>query len=125
MTYGQMKHVLQYRTRIDSVLTAVADLFDMQNFWLAPKHRADARRAEARHIASWMLRQSTPLSLAEIGYAMGGRDHSTVLYAIQRVEADEELKATATRLLERVVGKPQQGTEAAALEASEQMACAN
>ena len=41
--------------------------------------------AEARQIAMYMIRKLTNLSLPDIGKEFG-RDHSTVLYAIRKVE---------------------------------------
>ncbi len=42
--------------------------------------------AEARQMAMYLIRKLTNLSLPEIGKEFGGRDHSTVLYAIRKVE---------------------------------------
>jgi chromosomal replication initiator protein len=48
------------------------------------RHRSLAR---PRQVAMWLCRQTTPCSLPEIGAAFGGRDHTTVMHAIERVEA--------------------------------------
>ena len=40
----------------------------------------------ARHIAMYLLRESTGQSLVKIGEIFGGRDHSTALYGINQVE---------------------------------------
>ena len=43
--------------------------------------------AEARQIAMYVLRRARPeLSLVAIGSLLGRRDHTTVIYGIQRVE---------------------------------------
>ena len=39
-----------------------------------------------RHIAMYMARNYTDLSFKEIGYLFGDRDHSTVIYAINKIE---------------------------------------
>lgn len=41
---------------------------------------------EARHVAMYAIREILGLPLAEIGDLFGGRDHSTVLYSIRKVE---------------------------------------
>ena len=39
-----------------------------------------------RHIAQWLCKQCTKRSTPEIGRLFDGRDHSTILHAIRRVE---------------------------------------
>ncbi len=39
-----------------------------------------------RQVAMYLTRKLTPLSLTEIGARFGGRDHSTVLYAVSKIE---------------------------------------
>lgn len=38
-----------------------------------------------RHITAYFLKQKTSLTLFEIGNLLGGRDHSTVIYSIDKV----------------------------------------
>jgi chromosomal replication initiator protein len=45
----------------------------------------------ARHIAMYIMRECTGLSLVKIGEIFGGRDHTTVLHGIKKVE--EEMRA--------------------------------
>jgi len=40
----------------------------------------------ARHVAMYLLRENTGLSLIKIGEMFGGRDHSTALYAINKID---------------------------------------
>jgi chromosomal replication initiator protein len=59
---------------------------------------------EARHISMYLLKIKTRASLKSIGIYFGGRDHSTVIYAIQTVndlmETNKFFKRTVDELLE-------------------------
>jgi chromosomal replication initiator protein len=59
-----------------------------------------------RQVAMYVAREETSLSLVEIGDFFGGRDHTTVLYAIdkvgRRVGTDEAFRTTVERLKDRV-----------------------
>ena len=52
--------------------------------------------AEARHIAIYLVRKLTNLSSPEIGKEFGGRDHTTILASITKIE--ESLKKGDTQL---------------------------
>lgn len=67
------------------IITQAADLFHLTTADLIGRGR-QRHVAEARQAAAYALRQRTPLSLAAIGIEIGGRDHSTVLYAISAAE---------------------------------------
>jgi chromosomal replication initiator protein len=79
---------------------------------LAGPHRTKPI-AEARQVAMYLVRRLVGLSFAQIGDHFGHRDHTTVLYAVQRVEATFESNATfATRVsqlerrLQMLMGEP-------------------
>jgi chromosomal replication initiator protein len=48
------------------------------------RNRAIARPRQA---AMWLAKQLTTRSLPDIGRRFGGRDHTTVLHAVRRIEA--------------------------------------
>ncbi len=50
-----------------------------------------------RHVAMYLARNETQASLPEIGNALGGRDHTTVLYGIQKIEGRLEQDNTLRR----------------------------
>ncbi len=61
--------------------------------------------AQPRQVAMYLMRKETDASLPRIGEALGGRDHTTVMYAIQKIAGDIETK---TDLRKRVVSVKQQ-----------------
>lgn len=61
--------------------------------------------AQPRQVAMYLMRKETDASLPRIGEAFGGRDHTTVMYAIQKIAGDIETK---TDLRKRVVNVKQQ-----------------
>ena len=60
------------------------------------------RIAEPRQVAMYLLRQETNASLPQIGEAMGGRDHTTVMYAIQKIAGDIQIKKDMERKVNRI-----------------------
>lgn len=61
--------------------------------------------AQPRQVAMYLLRKETDASLPQIGEALGGRDHTTVMYAIEKIANEIETK---TDLRKRVVNVKQQ-----------------
>ena len=59
-----------------------------------------------RQIAMYLAREETGMSLVDIGDFFAGRDHTTVLYAVERVAdrvaADEPFRQTVARLRDRI-----------------------
>jgi chromosomal replication initiator protein len=62
-----------------------------------------ARRARAvarpRQVAMFLCKQMTPRSLPEIGRKFGGRDHTTVMHAVRKIE---ELRSNDRTLAEDI-----------------------
>ncbi len=56
---------------------------------LCNKHR-NKEIAQVRHMAMYLMKKLTNKSLRDIGGFLGGRDHSTVMYALQKIE--EQIK---------------------------------
>lgn len=81
-----------------------------EHFGLRPEDLVGGgRRKEVvlpRQMAMFLVRELTRASLSEIGQLFGGRDHTTVLYAIQKVqelsESDREVQAILRALREKV-----------------------
>jgi chromosomal replication initiator protein len=49
--------------------------------------------AQPRQVAMYLLRKKTDASLPQIGEALGGRDHTTVMYAIEKINNEIKIKS--------------------------------
>jgi chromosomal replication initiator protein len=81
-------------TSVEEIQQQVAERFGISRAELVGSSRA-ATPLRARQVAIYLTRELTDLSLPQIGRLYGGRDHSTVLNSLRRLEAglaeDEEL----------------------------------
>lgn len=71
------------------VIEAVASSFHLTPADLKARKRGK-ESILARHIAMYLLRHETDYSLAQIGSEFGGRDHSTVLHACEKITREIE-----------------------------------
>jgi len=73
------------RVTIEEIQKKVAEHFDIR---MADMHSARRARAIARprQVAMYLAKQLTSRSLPEIGRKFGGRDHTTVMHAVKKVE---------------------------------------
>jgi chromosomal replication initiator protein len=66
-----------------------------------------------RQIAMYLLREEANISLPQIGDVLGGRDHTTVLYACQKVadmlERDDHLRRQVIDIREQIYGPSRLG----------------
>jgi chromosomal replication initiator protein len=75
----------QRRVTIDSIQKLVAKHFDVDVSDLVGRRRFHAI-SHPRHVAMYLTRQHTELSFPEIARRFGGRDHSTVINAVRKIE---------------------------------------
>lgn len=82
------------RITVDDIQKAVAEHYGLRQADLLSERRNRAI-ARPRQGAMWLAKQLTTRSLPDIGRRFGGRDHTTVIHAVRRIE---ELRAEDTVL---------------------------
>ncbi len=91
--------------RIEDILKAISQLYNVPKTELLSARRAQSV-VRPRQIGMYLAKKLTSRSLPEIGRRFGGRDHSTVLHAVRKIEKlleqDENLKQEIT-LLTRIL----------------------
>ncbi|MDQ2640168.1 MAG: chromosomal replication initiator protein DnaA [Pseudomonadota bacterium] len=105
-----LKDLLNLQARlvtIENIQKTVADYFKLRLSDLLSEKRSRSL-ARPRQIAMTLARELTQLSLPEIGQAFGGRDHTTVMHACQRVqglqEADTRVREDYSNLVRILTG---------------------
>jgi chromosomal replication initiator protein len=92
------------RVTIDEIQKATAEHFALKQADLISERRNRAV-ARPRQAAMWLAKQLTTRSLPDIGRRFGGRDHTTVLHAVRRIEELKQGDAQLARDLEALVRK--------------------
>jgi chromosomal replication initiator protein len=93
---------------IGEILDAAAQEFGVEREALLARDRRPAV-ATARQVAMFLARELTEHSLPEIGRGVGGRNHTTVLHAVNRVSAamhSDDSVRSAVHNLRRRLGRP-------------------
>ena len=70
----------------EAVIKAVAEYFSLPAEALCGKSRV-RDIADARHITMYLLRENAHQRTTDIGRTLGGRDHSTVIHGLRKVES--------------------------------------
>ncbi|MFL5692225.1 MAG: chromosomal replication initiator protein DnaA [Ktedonobacteraceae bacterium] len=78
------------------IVQAVAEYYHISVDAMFGKQR-DKHIVMPRQIAMYLIRQETQASLLEIGQVFGGRDHSTVLHACEKIDRAVNLNPTLRR----------------------------
>jgi chromosomal replication initiator protein len=89
----------------NDVLDAVSNAFGISNDRLLGRERS-REVALPRQIAMYLLREEGGISLPKIGEFIGGRDHTTVIYACDKVndlmETDDRLRRQVLKIREQL-----------------------
>jgi chromosomal replication initiator protein len=90
---------------IEQIQRSVSEFFGVKFSDFKAKNRTRAV-AFPRQIAMYLARQLTHASLAEVGRAFGGKDHTTVLHAVDKIQTllqeDPKLRKTVDGLIQGI-----------------------
>ena len=95
------------KVTIDEIQRKVAEYYTIKlSDMMSARRSRDVARP--RQMAMYLAKRLTPRSLPEIGRRFGGRDHTTVMHAVKRIDelraADPELEADLGRLTRMLDG---------------------
>jgi chromosomal replication initiator protein len=100
-----LRHIIKDSERevtIDTIIEAVTENYKVKAIDLKGKSRL-REIVLPRQVAMYLAKELTNLSLKSIGYHFGGRDHSTVIHAIQTVndlmDTNKEISTTVQKLM--------------------------
>nr|WP_206364751.1 chromosomal replication initiator protein DnaA [Sphingomonas populi] len=106
-TLGEVLRGAERRVTIDEIQKVVSAHFDLKPVELVSARRAVVI-ARPRQIAMYLAKRLTTRSLPEIGRKFGGRDHSTVIHAVRRIEElrdkDRDVDTAVRTLLHTLEG---------------------
>ncbi|MGM9834655.1 MAG: chromosomal replication initiator protein DnaA [Bacilli bacterium] len=89
---------------ISNIQRAVADYYKITVDVLKGKKRS-ANIAYPRQVAMYLCRMLTDESFPQIGLEFGGRDHSTVIHACDKIESDLKTDANLKEVLNEIKSK--------------------
>lgn len=93
---------------VDSIQKTVSEYYNVSIADLKSSKR-DKRIAVPRHISIWICRHLTEYSLTDIGEEFGGRDHTTIMSSLKKIEdllkTDSTLSDTIKVLEKQIKGR--------------------
>ncbi len=101
--------MLPRRTQVETqeVIRKVADSFGISVEGILSRDRS-RQLALPRQVAMYLLREEANVSLPQIGEALGGRDHTTVMYGCEKIgellEQDDRFRRKVLEIKERLYG---------------------
>ncbi len=87
---------------VERIITEVARTLSVKPEDIrSSKHSAPISRA--RQVAAFVVRSCTSLTMKQIGQEFGGRDHTTIVYAIQKVETEMDRDASFKNMVNDII----------------------
>ena len=98
-------NVTTKKVTIDDIQNCVAEFYSIRIADIKGKNRRK-NIVLPRQIAMYISKEMTTMSLPEIGEAFGGRDHTTILYAVRKIatkrKEDHDFKTEVDRIIARL-----------------------
>jgi len=92
----------------DHVINTVADAYNLAPDRMLGRDRS-RQVALPRQIAMYLMREEGNISLPQIGEALGGRDHTTVMYGCDKIadllERDDKIRRQVIEIREQLYGQ--------------------
>ncbi len=88
------------RVHSDDIIRGACEYYDIKPTQLKGPKR-DASLVRARQITMFLLKQELGMTLVEIGNTIGGRDHTTVMHSLEKVE---NMLRTNSEVNEEILG---------------------
>jgi len=84
-TLSDSRYMMGQRLTVDRIQRAVCEVFSVTPTDMVSKRRARVI-ARPRQVAMYLCKKLTKRSLPDIGRRFGGRDHTTVMHAVKRID---------------------------------------
>ncbi len=104
-TLSDSRYMMGQRLTVERIQRAVCEVFSVTPTDMVSKRRARVI-ARPRQVAMYLCKKLTKRSLPDIGRRFGGRDHTTVMHAVKRIDQlraedpsfNAQIEAVETRL---------------------------
>lgn len=83
--FGVKKQAENKKVSYRTIISAVARHYKIKTSDLKGTSRKKII-ATARHIAAYLLRKEVNLPLSQVGYILGGKDHTTIMHAAEKID---------------------------------------
>lgn len=102
-----LKVAVERRVTVDEIQKLTSEHFGLKQADLLSERRTRSV-ARPRQVAMWLCKQHTTRSYPDIGRRFGGRDHTTVLHAVKKIEellrSDEQIARDVEALTRKLRG---------------------
>ena len=85
ITQDQISSNREKNLNPNKIITSVAEFYEVSKTELTSRCRK-RNLIKPRQVAIYLMRKNTKMSLLDIGKSIGGRDHSTIIYACEKIK---------------------------------------